>query len=156
MTSNCLKAKGNGNANRVSEDIERTYKDGNWQRKRALFIMKTTNNGRNRTSKSRKIQMSWRKGDLHILWDIGSEHHQTCGEERKIFLKISQEYEKKHQIQSTRQKSHQRDKYLGCPPRETLGTILKVDEGRTLINGPENKKKTMHTVLRPRVIIVRE
>ena len=35
---------------------------------------------------------------------------------------------------------HQRDKHLGCPPRKRVGTILKVDEKRTSINGQESKK----------------
>ena len=39
---------------------------------------------------------------------------------------------------STQKKSHQRNKYLGCPSRKILGTILKVDERRTLTNGREN------------------
>ena len=34
----------------------------------------------------------------------------------------------------------QRDKYLGCLPRRTLGTILEVDQRRTQTNGLENKK----------------
>ena len=32
------------------------------------------------------------------------------------------------------------DKYLGCPSREIIGIILKVNEKRTLTNRPENKK----------------
>ena len=44
------------------------------------------------------------------------------------------------EIQTTKQKSHQKDKYLSCPPRKMLRTILKVDERRTLTNEPENKK----------------
>ena len=31
-------------------------------------------------------------------------------------------------------------KYLGCPHCKILGTILKVDGGRTSTNEPENKK----------------
>ena len=41
-----------------------------------------------------KNQNARRKGNLQILGNIGSGHHQTSGEERKKFLKISQENEK--------------------------------------------------------------
>ena len=37
-------------------------------------------------------------------------------------------------------KSHQRDKHLSCPPCKVLRNILKVNEGRTSTNTPENKK----------------
>ena len=55
--------------------------------------------------------------------------------------------------QTILQKSHQRDKHLGCPPSKILWTIPKVDERRTSTNGAEKKKKkllTMHKVLHPR------
>ena len=44
---------------------------------------KTTNDGRNRTTKSRKNQNAKRKENLEILGNIGSGHHQTCGDGRK-------------------------------------------------------------------------
>ena len=37
------------------------------------------------------------------------------------------------------QRAHQREKYLRCSPRKMLGTILKMDEGTTSTNRPENK-----------------
>ena len=40
--------------------------------------------------------------------------------------------------------SSQMDKYLGYPPRKILGTILEVDQRRTLINGLKNKKTNDH------------
>ena len=43
----------------------------------------TTRDGRNKTTKSRKNQNAWRKGSLKILGNIGSGHHQTCGDKRK-------------------------------------------------------------------------
>ena len=43
-------------------------------------------------------------------------------------------------VKMKEKKSHQRDKYLGCPSRKILGTILKVDQRRTSTNGPGNKK----------------
>ena len=60
--------------------------DGIWHRKMCHANKeqrKTINDGRNRTTKSRKNQNSQRKVNLQILGDIGSGHHQTCGDERK-------------------------------------------------------------------------
>ena len=48
--------------------------------------------------------------------------------------------EKTFRNQALKQKSHQRKKYLGSPPCKIFGTILKMDKGRTQINGPEDKK----------------
>ena len=58
----------------------------------------------------------------------------------KLKKKKPLENEKTTWHQTTLQKSSQRDKYLCCPPHKLLGTILKVDEGRTSTNGLENKK----------------
>ena len=44
---------------------------------------KKTNNGRNRTRKSRKNKNAWRKGKLQVLGNIGSGHHQISGDESK-------------------------------------------------------------------------
>ena len=52
----------------------------------AMIVMKSgkrKNDGRNRTTKSRKNLIIWRKGNLQILGNIGSGHHQTSGNERK-------------------------------------------------------------------------
>ena len=60
---------------------------------------------------------------------------------------------------SLSQDSHQMDKNLGCPSGKILRTIVEMDEGRTSINGPNNKKvndqitrrlMTMHKALHPR------
>ena len=58
----------------------------------------------------------------------------------KIKKRVSQANKKNTRNQIISQKSHQRDKCLGCPPSKILGIILKVDEGRTSTNEPENKK----------------
>ena len=42
-----------------------------------------THNGRSQTIKSNSHQNAQRKGNLKILEDIGSWHHQTTGNERK-------------------------------------------------------------------------
>ena len=44
---------------------------------------KTTNDGRNRTIKSRKNQNTRTKGNLQVLGNTGSGPHQTSGDERK-------------------------------------------------------------------------
>ena len=44
---------------------------------------KTTHNGRIRSTKSRKTQKAQRKGNLQLLRNIRSRHHQINGEERK-------------------------------------------------------------------------
>ena len=48
---------------------------------------KKIKNERNRTTKSRKNQNARRKGNLKVLGNIGSGHHQTSREERKKFRK---------------------------------------------------------------------
>ena len=64
-----------------------------------------------RTTKLKKISNARRKGNLQILGNIGSGHHQTNGDKKK---RIQKEYIKR--------------------------TILKVDGKRTYTNGLENKK----------------
>ena len=44
---------------------------------------KTTNDGRNKNTTSRKNQNAQRKGILQIFGNIGSGHHQTCEHERE-------------------------------------------------------------------------
>ena len=41
-----------------------------------------THDGRNRTTKSRKNQNARRKGNLQVLVNIGSGHHQTSRDEK--------------------------------------------------------------------------
>ena len=117
-------------------------RDGIWQRKMYHANnekQKTTNDERNKTTKSRKNQNIQREGNIQMLGNIGSGHHQISGDERKNFKRIPQENEKITRNQTISQKSHQRNKYLGCPPRKVLGNILKVDK-RTSTNEPENEK----------------
>ena len=113
--------------------------------KYAMLIMKSgkRHDRRNGTNKLKENQNARRKGNLQILGNIGSEHHQSSGDEKKKKKKIkrvSQENEKTTRNETTWQKSHQRDKYLGCLPRKMLGIILKVDERRTSTNWPQKKK----------------
>ena len=76
---------------------------------------KKTNNERNRSTKSRKNQNVLRKGNLQILWNIGSGH------------------EKPNSIAEISTKGLT----PGLSPCKILVTIL---EGRTSTNRPENKK----------------
>ena len=59
---------------------------------------------------------------------------------KEKWKRIPQENEKTIRNQTVLLKSHQRDKHLSCPPRKTLGIILKVDEGKISTNVPKNKK----------------
>ena len=44
---------------------------------------KKTNNGRIRIDRSRMNQNAWSKGNIQLLGNIGSGHHQISGDERK-------------------------------------------------------------------------
>ena len=61
-------------------------------------------------------------------------------EMKKKIERVFQENEKTTRNQAILQKPHQRDKHLDCYPCKILGTILKVDKGRTSTNGLENRK----------------
>ena len=65
---------------RQRENIESSYRNGIWHRKMRHASnekWQTTPNGRSRTTKSSSHQNTRRKGNLQILGDIGSGHHQT-------------------------------------------------------------------------------
>ena len=68
---------------------------------------------------------------------------------KKIWKIASQENEKTIRNQTTKQKSHQKDKHLGCSPCKILWAILELDKGRTSTNGPENKKTNDNKALPP-------
>ena len=80
------KWKRTGNSNTRSENIQSGHWDGIWHGKMWYASnekQQTTPDGPNGTTKSRKNQNTRRKGNLQILRDIGSWHHQTSGDERK-------------------------------------------------------------------------
>ena len=91
-------------------------------------------------AKSGKNQNAQRKGNLHVLGNIGSGHYQTSRNERKNKKRLSQSNEKTSQNQTLQQESHQKDKQLGSPHCKILRTILEMDKRRTSTNGPEDKK----------------
>ena len=70
---------------------------------------KKTNNGSNRTNKSRKTRNAWRKGNLQVLWNIESGQHQTCEDERKNKKSVSQMNEKTSRNQALQLKTYQRE-----------------------------------------------
>ena len=68
--------------------------------------------------------ISRRKGNLQILGNIGSGHHQIYRYERINDKRIPHDNEKTTQNQTTEQKFQQKDKYQDCPLRKILETIL--------------------------------
>ena len=89
-TSNRLpkmkKKKRIGNLNINNKNKKSGYIEWSWHRKMGHSNnenQKITNEGRNRTTKSRKIQNASRKENLKELRKIGSGHHQTSRDERK-------------------------------------------------------------------------
>ena len=108
---------------------------------------KTTNDGANITTISRKNQNTRTKGNLQILGNTGSGNDQTSGDEKK---KTKMEY-----LRTTRKlvktKLHSRNlKAINTwtvPPCKIIGTILIRDEGRTSTNGPEKKIIVVHETL---------
>ena len=109
------------------------HKDGIWHIKLCHANnekWEMTHDRRNRTAKPRKNQKVRRNWNLRILGNIGRGYHQTSRNERKKLKRVvSQENEKTTRNETMLQKSHQRDKRLGCPSCEILGSILGVDEG---------------------------
>ena len=116
-----------------SEDIEIEFAI----EKCAMLIMKSRkrlrteeieqpNQDKIRTSGEMETYKFWKRTPLHMRrWN---------GKKKKEYIKRIKK------LLETEQKSHQNDKYLDCSPRKKLGTILKVNQRRTPMNEPENKK----------------
>ena len=81
------------------------------------MVKEKKKNGMIRTAKSIKKQNDRRKGKLQILVDIRSSE-----DERKN-KRVSPTNENTSRNQALQEKSHQRDKHLGCLPVEIHGTI---------------------------------
>ena len=94
-----------------------------------------------------KIRMLREKETYKYLGILEADTIKQVEMKEKNYKRVSQESEKTTRNQTTWQKSHQRDKYLGCPPRKILGMILKEDEGITSTNA---KLMTMNKDLLPR------
>ena len=87
---------------------------------------KIIHDGRNRTTKSRKDQNTWRRVNLQILGNIGSGPRETWRDEKKEHIRKTRKL-----LES---KQHWRNFSKG---RNTWAVPL---IRRTLTNGPENKK----------------
>ena len=78
-----IKMKNNWKPKTGSEDIRWRYWDGIYFRKMYHAnneLRKTSNDGGNRTTKSRNNQNIWKEGNLQLL---SSGHYQTSGDEKK-------------------------------------------------------------------------
>ena len=74
----------NGNPKTGNENIQSGHRNGIWHIKMCHTNneeWEMTDDRRNRTTKPRKDQNAQRKGNLQILGNIGSWHHQTIGDE---------------------------------------------------------------------------
>ena len=132
----CQKWKRTGNPNTDSKNIQWRYRDLIWQRKMYHANnkkRKTTNDGWNWTTTSRRNQRAQRKRNLQILGILEDNAIKHVEMKEKI-KRILQKNEITARNQTTWQISHQRD----CPPSKIFGVILKVDKGRTSTNGQEN------------------
>ena len=96
---------------------------------------KTTNDGTNRTIKSRKNRTLGEKETFEYLGILDANTIKQAEMEKSI-----SEEEKTTPNKSIWQKPHQRNKNLVCPLCKIFGTILKMDKGRTSTNEPENRK----------------
>ena len=84
-----------------------------------------------------KIRSLGEKKKKKIPGNMGSGRHQQSGDERKIrkeYLRWTPGNE------ALQQKSHQSDKHLVSTPYWIIETNIKMDNGRTLRNRPEDKK----------------
>ena len=78
-------------------NVQSKYREGMWHRKMChanIEKRKTTNDGKNITTKSRKSQNDRKKEKSQILGNIGSGHHQTSGRWKKKVKRIPHENEK--------------------------------------------------------------
>ena len=86
----CKKKKRIKKSNTHIENIQSELRNVNWHRKICPVSKEkrqTTPGRRNGTTKSRKHKNVRRKGNLQILGNLRSRHHQTSGDERKKLRK---------------------------------------------------------------------
>ena len=74
-----------------------------------------THDRRNRTTKSRKNQNAWGKGNLQVLGNIGSGHHRACGDKRKTLKRVSLKNEETAGNHTKQKISYQRINTLTVP-----------------------------------------
>ena len=98
-----------------------------------------------------KNQNARRKGNLQILGNIRSWHHQTSGDERKNLKKNIPENETASRDKTSNQKPYQIEKYLGCLLVRYSGRFLKwTRENLKQMDQRTRKLMTMHKALYPR------
>ena len=81
--SDCVFTSGKRNNNNNNNDdnmVEKMYHAHNEK-------WKKTNNGRNKTAKSKKNQNAWRKGNLQVIGNIGSEQAEMKEKKKKECLR---------------------------------------------------------------------
>ena len=111
----------------------------------ALNNLKRVDMPLNKETIKKKSERSVKKKNLQVLGNSGSGQHQTNGDNRKNLKRVSQTNGENSRNQILYQESHERVKYLVGSPCKILGTILEMEQGRTSLNGPKNKKHmTMH------------
>ena len=86
-----------------------------------------------------KIRMLGEKETFKYLEILEADTIQQVETKEKIKKSISEEWEN-YSKPTIKQKSHQRDKHLGCLPCKILRTFLEVNKGRISTNETENKK----------------
>ena len=82
----CKKWKRIGNPNTDSENIQLGHRNGIWHGKMCHANnekQEMTHDGRDRPTKPRKNLYTWGKGNIQILGNMKSWHHQTSTDERK-------------------------------------------------------------------------
>ena len=87
-----------------SKNIQSGYRDKIWHSKMSHANnekREKTNVVRYKIIKSRKNQNAQRNGNLQVLVNIESRHHDISGDERKKLKRVSQENEKTTQNQTT-------------------------------------------------------
>ena len=77
---------------------------------------KKTNNGRNRTIKSRNNQNDLRKGKLQIIGKTEKTIQSNKRRQKKIAKRVPKMNEKTSWTQTQQQKFHQRGQHLRCHP----------------------------------------
>ena len=108
-----------------------------------MFIMKSGKQQMNEIIElpnPAKIRMLGKKGTYKYLKILKADTIKRAEMKEEIKKRIPQENKKTTRNQTTMLSSHQSDKYLSCAPHKILGTIFKMNERRTSINGQENKK----------------
>ena len=85
------------------QTIKREYRNGICRKKMRHAYnerRKITINAMNKTTKSRKNQNAWRKGNLQLVGKVGTGHHQTSEDERNSFKNILDERENYSKVKS--------------------------------------------------------